>query len=279
MTAMQEVREKNGVRMEYLIAEAVMSSRTRGAVRNILASVGLSQDTDDVVSDAAEAAVKSAGSFDPDFGPVEAWVLTIAKRRAYDHVKRAGSRSRLRGRIEGEAEGSDGAFSVVAADFSDELVDRLMGARQAREVLGLTAKLVSNHLSFRRVAALWMKFNGDVARAAAAMGITVDAMRDSRREVTRCAQVVKKALAARSAGAPVTVGSLLNCLPTEGSEDGAWATALSMAVVRAGGFGKVTATDLVEVTGYSLNTCRQYMAEALHLLQVARAVLESAADE
>lgn len=276
MPAALEVRDAG---IEDLIARAVMSSRTRGAVRSILITVGLAQDTDDVVADAAEDAVKSAGSFDPNRGPVESWVLTIAKRRAFDHMKRAGARARLRGRLEGAADGPDTALSVVAEDFSGDLVDRLVGSVGAREVLALTAQLVSNQLSFRRVAALWMKYNGDVPRAAAAMGITVDAVRDSRREVTRCAHVVKKALAARAAGVPLTVGSLLDCLPSEDGEDGTWATALSVATIRAGGFEKVSATDLVEVTGYSLNTCRQYMAEALHLLQVAMAVLEAGSDE
>uniref|UniRef100_UPI001C5B47F4 hypothetical protein n=1 Tax=Arthrobacter sp. 31Y TaxID=1115632 RepID=UPI001C5B47F4 len=64
-------------------------------------------------------------------------------------------------------------------------------------------------------------------------------------------------------GTPVTVGALLGCLPSEVGEDGVWARALSVATVRAGGFGKVTPSDLVAVTGYSLNTCRQYMGEAL----------------
>lgn len=256
-----------------------MSSRTRGAVWSILASAGLGQDTEDVISDAAEAAVKSADLFDPDLGPVEAWVLTIAKRRAYDHVKRTVAGGRLQGRLEAAADGPDASLNVKVADFSDEVVDRLDGAAQARAVLGLTASLVANPMSFRRVAALWMSYQGDTTKAAAALGITPSALRDSCREVRRCAHVVRKAQEARTSGVPVTVGALLDCLPAGEGEDGVWARALSVATVRAGGFGKVTAPDLVAVTGYSLNTCRQYMVEALWLLQVARTVMEQPPDK
>lgn len=257
-----------------LVAEAVMSSRTRGAVWSILVGAGLGQDTEDVVADAAEAALRSASLYDPALGPVEAWVLTIAKRRAFDHVKRAGSRARLRGRLEGEADGPDTSLNVKVRDFSDEVSDRLDGSAQARQVLGLTASLIANPVSFRRAAALWMSYQGDTARAAAALGITPAALRDSCREVRRCAHVVRKALEAVTAGTPVTVGALLECLPAGDGEDGVWARALSKATVRAGGFGKVTAADLAAVTGYSLNTCRQYRVEALWLLQVARTVME-----
>lgn len=256
------------------IAEAVLSSRTRGAVWSILGPYGLGQDTEDVIADAAEAAVKSASLYDPALGPVEAWVLTIAKRRAYDHVKRVVAGGRLQGRLEAAADGPDISLNVSLGDFSDDVVDRLDGAAQAREVLGLTASLIANPVSFRRVAALWMSYQGDTNRASAALGIAPAALRDSCREVRRCAHVVRKALDAVRAGVPVTVGSLVECLPAGAGEDGVWARALSVATVRAGGFGKVTATDLVAVTGYSLNTCRQYMTEALWLLQVARTVME-----
>lgn len=256
-----------------------MSSRTRGAIWNILAMAGLAQDTEDVVADAAEAAVKSAASFDPALGPVEAWVLTIAKRRAYDHRKRASAGARLQDRVEAAADLPDTPLSVRTADFSDDTVDRLDGAAQSREVLQLTAAMVANPITFRRVAALWMTYQGETGKAAAALGITTAALRDSCREVRRCAHVVRKALAARNSGVPLTVGTLLDCLPAGSEEDGVWARALSVATVRAGGFGKVKATDLMAVTGYSLNTCRQYMVEALWLLQVARTVMESPAHQ
>ena len=259
---------------DHRIAEAVMSPRTRGAVWSILASAGLGQDTEDVIADAAEAAVKSAPLYDPALGPVEAWVLTIAKRRAYDHIKRTVAAGRLQGRVEVAAEGPDAWLNVRLQDFSDETVDRLDGAAQAREVLGLTASLIGNPVSFRRVAALWMSYQGDTNRASAGLGISPAALRDSGREVRRCAHVVRKALEARQGGARVSVGTLLECLPGGDGEDGVWARALSVATVRAGGFGKVTPADLMAVTGYSMNTCRQYMTEALWLLQVARTVME-----
>lgn len=265
--------------IDELIAEAVMSARTRGAVWRILSSAGAGQDTEDVVADAAEAAVKSAALYDPTLGPVEAWVVTIAKRRAYDHLKRIGAAGRLNVRLEVAADGPDSALGVRVADFSDDVLERVDGAAQAREVLRLTGILVANPVAYRRVASLWMTYQGDTGRAAAAMGITPAALRDSCREVRRCAHVVRHAMAARGSGTPVTVGALLGCLPSEVGEDGVWARALSVATVRAGGFGKVTPSDLVAVTGYSLNTCRQYMGEALWLLQVARTVMEDTVDK
>ncbi|QHK22099.1 hypothetical protein GU243_23270 [Pseudarthrobacter psychrotolerans] len=42
---------------------------------NILAGFGLGQDVDDVVADTAESALKASGSFDPELGHVQGWVL------------------------------------------------------------------------------------------------------------------------------------------------------------------------------------------------------------
>lgn len=258
---------------EQLICDAVMEPRVAALVRRILGGVGLSQDTDDVISETAMSAIRAAKSFDPELGTVNAWVGTIARRRALDHLRAAGSRGRLQGRLEVEADGPDAALSILDDDFSEALIDGLTAAKHARTVLSMTAELVSNPEAFPRVAKLWMTYQGDVARAATAMGISEDALRDSRREVTRCAHVVEKALAARERGAPLTVRVLFGCLPAEGSENGSWATVLTKAVVRAGGFDQTSAADMAAVSGYAVNTCRQYLAEAKWLLQVAQTVI------
>src|SRR5690348_4699899 len=117
--------------MENDIATAVLDGRTRSAVAAILGSVGMVQDVDDVISDAAEAAVKSADTFDPDKGHVLAWVITIAKRRAFDHLKGAGSRGRLQGQLEVVATRPDTALAITEKDFSQDIVDRFAGAAHA----------------------------------------------------------------------------------------------------------------------------------------------------
>ncbi|GAB3249140.1 sigma factor [Arthrobacter pigmenti] len=261
------------VDVERRISEAVMDPRTAAVVRRVLGGVGLGQDTDDVISETAISAIKAATSFDPSLGSVQAWVSTIARRRALDHLRAAGSRGRLQGRLEDAAHGPDAALSITDEDFSGELIDQLAAAGHARAVLSLTASMVANPESFPRVAKLWMTYQGDVARASAALGISEDAMRDSRREVTRCAHVVDKALTARDSNTTATVRVLFDCLPTQGAEDGSWATVLAKAVVRAGGFHHTTAADMAAVSGYALNTCRQYLAESKWLLQVARTVI------
>ena len=261
------------VELERRICEAVMAPRTVAVVRRILGGVGLIQDTDDVISETAISAIRASASFDPCLGSIHTWVGTIARRRALDHLRGVGSRGRLQGRLEDAAHGPDTALAITDGDFSGELIDQLAAAGHARTVLSLTASMVSNQESFPRVAKLWMTYQGDVAEAAAALGISEDAMRDSRREVTRCAHVVDKALAARDEGAKATVRVLFDCFPAQGAEDGSWATALAKAVVRAGGFHRTTAADMAAVSGYALNTCRQYLAEAKWLLQVARTVI------
>jgi RNA polymerase sigma-70 factor, ECF subfamily len=49
---------------------------------------------------------------------------------------------------------------------------------------------------------------------------------------------------------------------------------MALACARAGGrFEAVTVTHVMDVTGFSHNTARQYLAETRHLLQVAMTVL------
>lgn len=230
--------------LDQVIVEAVMDGRVAAIVRRILGGVGLAQDTDDVISETAISALKAAKTFNPALGSVQGWVSTIARRRAYDHLRAAGSRGRLQGKLETAAHGRDADLSINDEDFTEDLVDQLVSDEYSRKVLTLTAALVSNPDSFQRVAKLWLTYQGDVGRAAAALGISEDALRDSRREVTRCAHVVKKALAVREAGQTPTVRTLFDCLPVKGSEDGAWATVLAKAVVRAGGFDH----ELVNIT-------------------------------
>lgn len=65
---------------------------------------------------------------------------------------------------------------------------------------------------------------------------------------------------------------LIECLP-QGEESGNWAGQMGLLVARAGGqLGDVSAADVMEVTGFSFNTARQYLAQTQHLLRVAATV-------
>jgi RNA polymerase sigma-70 factor (ECF subfamily) len=231
-------------------------------------------DADDVLQDAAISAVNGIGGYDSAKGSLEAWVATIIRRRALDSVRRRQHRDKLQDRMEVEAFSTSSAHTITAPDFSDDVVEAIDTHAYASEVLHLTSALIANPESFRRTSILMTRFDGNVAKAAPAMGLSADQLKDAKREFSRCGHVVARALDAKAAGKPVTVATLLGCLPTEGDITGGWATPITKAVVAAGGFHKVTAGHVAEVTGYALNSARQYLTEALHLMMVARTILE-----
>lgn len=257
--------------MDEVFTTAVFAAR--GVIRNILSQWGRGDDVDDLVQITWESVFASHQNYDPALGSVEAWVTTIAKRRSLDHVTKLNRRSKLQERLVSAADGPEVSLSAVEYDFAESLIEGIDAAGEAREILAFTARLMPNPVTYRRAIALFVVYGEDIRRAATGLGLSEDIMRDSRRQVSRCAQVIRKALAARRDGKAATLRTLMDCLPVDGEEAGAWATALSKAVVRAGGFHQVRPEDLVGVTGFSFHTCRQYLTEAHLLLQIAMTVL------
>lgn len=253
---------------------AAMVARVRPVIVSQLGDMGSSADVEDVSQATWESAWKARHRFDPTQGSLQAWVVTIARRRAIDRV-RAGQRDTvLQGRAEGLAEGRvQSAVTLTAPDHAERTVEALESQQRVRKVLGVAEQLMQNREATSRALALVLVFGEDVALAARGLGVTVEVLRQSRRELVRCCQVVSRAQDTAAAGGPVTMRTLIGCLPADG-ESGDWARQMALACARAGGqMEAVTVGHVMEVTGFSHNTARQYLAETRHLLQVAMTVL------
>lgn len=255
-----------------VLAEAVQ--RTRPAVVNALGDQRREGDVEDVLQAAWESAWRARASFDPAKGSsLHAWVVVIAKRRAIDVLR---SRSRdldVQHRAEQESTSRVASMlSITENDHADETMMSLETRQTLIEILSVVNQVIVNRESTARGLSLLMVFGDDVELASRALGVSMDRLRQARRELVRCCQVVVKAQEAVRQGRPATMRHLIECLP-QGDESGNWAGQMGLLVARAGGqLGNVTAGDVMAVTGFSFNTARQYLAQTQHLLRVAATV-------
>ena len=126
-----------------------------------------------------------------------------------------------------------------------------------------------------RALAVVLVFDDDVAAASEAMGVSTTALRQARRELVRCARVVRAAQELGRSQGQVTMRALIGCLPDDG-DAGDWARQVALACVQAGGrLEDVTVEHVMRSTGFSHSTSRQYLAEVRHLLRVAVTVVQS----
>ncbi|MEO9246794.1 sigma factor [Citricoccus nitrophenolicus] len=253
---------------------AAAVARVRPVIVSQLGDMGTSADVEDVAQATWESAWSARHRFDPVQGSLHAWVVTIARRRAIDRVR---SRQRdivLQGQAEQLAEGRvQSAITLTAPDHSEATVNALAAQQRVGKVLGVVEQVMQNREATSRALALVLVFGDDVELAARGLGVSAEVLRQSRREMIRCCQVVTRAQQAAATGAPVTMRTLIECLPADG-ESGDWARQMALACAQAGGrFEAVTVGHVMDVTGFSRNTARQYLAETRHLLQVAMTVL------
>lgn len=267
----QIVRESVALDGEEL-AEAV--ARVRPVIVSQLGDMGSTADVDDVAQATWESAWSARHRFDPAQGSLHAWVVTIARRRAIDRVRAFQRDTMLQEQAEQLAEERvQSAVTLTAADHSEATVNAIEAQQRVGRVLGVVEQVMQNREATSRALALVLVFGDDVALAARGLGVSAEVLRQSRRELIRCCQVVTRAQEAADAGDPVTMRTLIGCLPADG-ESGDWVRQMALACAQAGGrFEAVTVAHVMEVTGFSRNTARQYLAETRHLLQVAVTVL------
>lgn len=260
------------------LAEAVENAR--GGVMTRLRGVGAVDDTDDVLQATWESAWKARESFDPERGSVQAWVSTIAARRAVDHVRQV---SRARDGQEAMQAASvareQTAVTMLAPDHAEALVAALDAQAEVARVMRVVEQVMDSREMTARALAVVLVFDDDIPAAARAMGLSQDVLRQARREVIRCARVVRQAQAVAVSGDEVTMRTLIGCLPGDG-DAGDWTRQVAMACAMAGGrLEDVTVGHVMQATGFSHSTARQYLAEARHLLRVAATVIEQTRKE
>ncbi|QCU77996.1 sigma-70 family RNA polymerase sigma factor [Citricoccus sp. SGAir0253] len=253
---------------------AMAVARVRPVIVKQLGDMGSPGDVEDVAQATWESAWNARHRFDPSKGSLHSWVVTIARRRAIDRVRAQQRDTVLQGQAEHAAEARvQSAVTLTAPDHAEATVDALAAQQRVRRVLGVVEQVMQNREATSRALALVLVFGDDVALAARGLGVSAEVLRQSRRELIRCCQVVTRAQDAAAAGAPVTMRTLIECLPADG-ESGDWARQMALACAQAGGrFEAVTVAHVMDVTGFSHNTARQYLAQTRHLLQVAMTVL------
>ena len=259
---------------EHLFKEQL--SEAVGRLYPVIASQLGNFATEDDIADVAQATWESAwrsrNNYDPNKGPLHPWVVTIARYRAIDlfnakvtdiehqqwdqHLARAGDRS-------------DPVFAVEATDHADGVIDSLDASHQITQILRVVEDVIQNRASTARGLSLIMIFDDDLELASRTLGLGEDVLRRARRELIMCCQVVANAKhTAEIDDGRVTLRMLLECLPSM-TEAGDWTRQLTLAVATAGGFDQVTIDHVMDVTGYSYNTARQYLVQSQHLIQVA----------
>ncbi|WMY80046.1 sigma factor [Citricoccus sp. I39-566] len=255
-----------------MLAAAV--ARVRPVIMKQLGDMGSPGEVEDVAQATWESAWNARHRFDPSKGSLHSWVVTIARRRAIDRVRAYQRDTVLQGQAEHAAQARvQSAVTLTAPDHAEATVDALAAQQRVGKVLGVVEQVMQNREATSRALALLLVFGDDVALAARGLGVSAEVLRQSRREMIRCCQVVTRAQDAAAAGAPVTMRTLIECLPADG-ESGDWARQMALACAQAGGrFEAVTVAHVMDVTGFSHNTARQYLAETRHLLQVAMTVL------
>lgn len=238
-----------------------------------LGNLATTDDIADVAQSTWESAWRSRDKFDSSKGTLESWIIAIARRRAIDAFNQKLSQIESQKAAEQLAKAGDRSepgFSVETADPANQVIDSLDASHEVTAILRIVENVIQNPAAIARGLSLILIFDDDIDLAAATLGISHDSLRRSRRELILCCQVVANAreVVWQRGAQPVTLRILIQCLP-EFTEAGDWTRQLAVAVASAGGFEAVTIEHVMDVTGYSYHTARQYLVQSQHLIQVA----------
>lgn len=242
-------------------------------IRSVLGSRSLIDEVDDVAQETMISAVASAGRWDPQRGPLVAWVTSIGKRRAIDLVRKRQRANIVPGVIAGQGAAEEGlaVIDVPVPAFDDQILDRDEAWRMVSSVLAQVKLVLRNDETVMRALEVLITHDGDVAAAARAMGLAEPVVREARRETVRMAVVIRNAGDVHTRGIQIDCGAVMSCLP---GEVGSWTKTTMFAALRAGGFDRARPEDIAAMTGWSVSTSRQRLADTAWLLSVARTVAE-----
>lgn len=261
---------------EQELVEAVQSSRS--VVIRTLAT-GWQDDVDDVLQTTWIDAAAALDRFDSERGSLQTWVRTIARRRAVDHARARQREQEGQHVLEVAAQARE--QSAVTLWQDDAEIDDLLAAQQAVEqggpLLRAAQRVLPNPETFQRAVETIIGCGNDISLASRRMGVSADALRAARREFVATCQVVAAAQAARNAGRPATVATVLDCVAeSEPDEAGSWRGEVAAAMAAVGvPVGEVTAGMVAERTGFSFHTSRQYLAKMQFWLSVAATVMQT----
>lgn len=236
----------------------------RPVIASVLAGAHLLADVDDVHQETFLRVCEWWSRYDPDRGPVGVWVRRIAKSAAKNHVRTC-----------------DRLWARECLDVDLLLRDKaslsaVEPGSAASEVLRMLRVAAGATDYFRAVrVALW--FDGNVAAAAEAWGISGVAVRKSRVCVRRIGKVIARALVEReqrivhgAADDPVSVATLAACLPSDAGK-----LAYLEALSELGSVEELSGAQLMGLTGLSRDMAKEHAARTKKLLSIARSVVET----
>ena len=247
----------------------------RGAALVLLGPAGERDALDDVLQAAWESAWSGRSGFDPERGSLRTWVSVIVRRRAVDYLRRVQRAWEGQEVVEAAALSREQSVaSAVTGDHADQVLERLAARHELAEVMRVVEQVMDSPQAMARALALALVFDDNVAEASEAMGVSADVLRQARRELVRCARVVRAAQEVARSGAEVTMRVLIGCLPANG-DAGDWSRGVALACAQAGGrMEHVQVEHVMRATGHSHSTARQYLAEVRYLLRVAATVIQ-----
>lgn len=256
--------------------------QTRSTIYSVLAQAGRAADTEDVWQKTWVAAAESLERFDSELGTFRQWVGGIAYRQAKRHLRDEYGQANISGAVEHAAtSGISTVYDVTTSDIAEEVTSKMSDWSRVSLVLSIARRAVGNPALFDRSMYLMIACDGDVATASKRLDLSPAALRDSHRNVMDVTHVVDRSLdhhwrrrETGAADAPVTVRDLLRSLPSDDDDSRAWVHTITRAVVAAGGFGAVSASQVAELTGWSEVYARHCLARTSNLLMIARSVIE-----
>lgn len=247
---------------------------------------GLSRWTDDVAGEVALSAWKARASFDPELGQLQGWINRIAQRRVADRIAAESTRN---GDLLAESSDSDslsveeqlaraaeqanrGESTDVAATVAEKLaIEAWLGP-----VMAATSG-VMEPVAFMHAFVLYTRFDCDVKAASEAFGVPAGRVREHKRSLELHAQVILRAWQ-KSKTLPAQgprLSDLIECLPEPGIA-GAWTRRMAEALLSwRGKLSDVPVEHVMEATGWTFDTARQYLAITKRLLQVALGVMQA----
>lgn len=260
---------------KHELSEVVASMHP--VIASQLGNFATDEDVEDVAQSTWESAWRSRAKYDPGQGPLHSWVVAIARYRAIDCFNRkmdAIKHQRTGESLASAGDRSDPVFALESTDPADSIISSLDASHEITPILRVVEDVIQNQSSTARGLSLIMIFDDDIHLASKTLGLSEDALRRARRELIMCCQVVANAKqTALEDDQAVTLRMLIRCLPSI-SEAGDWTRQLAIAVAMAGGFENVTITHVMDVTGFSYNTARQYLVQSQHLIDVAATAIQ-----
>lgn len=244
-------------------------------------SLGKSHDAEDLAQNVFLTATQRMDTFDPAKGTFQGWLMGIAQNHIHRKARGAQVWETLVGAFQ-----VDDEYGVEPTheDISIAVTEKIFVAERMSKVLELVYQISDARYMVDRSLVLVRECDGDISKAARRLGLAPHALRYSHRKVQELVQLVDNSLnvhwsrrASGREGEPLSVRELLSCFPEPSEAENQWLRTIPVAVIRCGGWNvdqESLYSGVMELTGYSANTCRILVNRCRWYYHVARTIAE-----